>query len=263
MAQGKIIAVANQKGGVAKTTTCRNLAYSLGELGYKVLAVDFDAQANLTTCFGIENPNEIKTTIAQLMSKSIDEEELPPKSEYIMRMGNADLIPCCILLSVVDANLRSEMGSEKLLANILDPLRSDYDYIIIDTSPSLGALTINALSAADTVIITVNPQLLAVMGLEDLTKTILKIKRRINPRIGFEGILLTMCDTRTNLYKEISAQVGEAYRSGMRIFDSQIPSSVKVGEANRYGMSVMEYDKKSKAGLAYMDFAKELTGYAG
>jgi len=127
MAQGKIIAVANQKGGVAKTTTCRNLAYSLGELGYKVLAVDFDAQANLTTCFGIENPNEIKTTIAQLMSKSIDEEELPPKSEYIMRMGNADLISCCILLSVVDANLRSEMGSEKLLANILDPLRSDYD----------------------------------------------------------------------------------------------------------------------------------------
>jgi chromosome partitioning protein len=101
------------------------------------------------------------------------------------------------------------------------------------------------------------------MGLEDLTKTILKIKRRINPRIGFEGILLTMCDTRTNLYKEISAQVGEAYRSGMRIFDSQIPSSVKVGEANRYGMSVMEYDKKSKAGLAYMDFAKELSGYAG
>jgi chromosome partitioning protein len=197
------------------------------------------------------------------MSKSIDEEELPPKSEYIRRMGNADLISCCILLSVVDANLRSEMGSEKLLANILDPLRSDYDYIIIDTSPSLGALTINALSAADTVIITVNPQLLAVMGLEDLTKTILKIKRRINPRIGFEGILLTMCDTRTNLYKEISAQVGEAYRSGMRIFDSQIPSSVKVGEANRYGMSVMEYDKKSKAGLAYMDFAKELSGYAG
>jgi chromosome partitioning protein len=254
----KIMVVANQKGGVAKTSTVRNLSYSIAELGKRVLAVDFDAQFNLTTCFGIENPNELKHTIATLMTSMLDEEEIPSKKEYIISIGKVDLIPSSIQLSVVDANLRLEMGSDRILSNLLESLRNDYDYIIVDTCPSLGTLTINALTAADNVIIPVNPQLLAVMGLQELTKTILKIKRRLNPRIEFGGILLTMCDKRTNLYKEISAQVDAAYRNGMRIFDSQIPSTVKVGEANCCGMSVLEYDKKCPAGQAYMELAREV-----
>lgn len=241
----KIIVVANQKGGVAKTSTVRNLSYSLAELGKRVLTVDFDAQFNLTTCFGIENPNELKHTIATLMTSMLNDEDITVKNEYVMTVGKVDLIPSSILLSVVDANL-------------LETLKPDYDYIIVDTCPSLGTLTINALTAADEVIIPVNPQILAVMVLQELTQTILKILRRLNPKIQFGGILLTMCDKRTNLYKEISAQVDAAYRSGMMIFDSQIPMTVKVGEANCCGMAVAEYDKKCPAGQAYMDFAREV-----
>ncbi|HOT60134.1 MAG TPA: AAA family ATPase [Spirochaetales bacterium] len=257
MKNGKIIAVANQKGGVAKTTSVRNIAYSLGELGKRVLAVDFDPQANLTASF-VDDSTSIHTTIAEAMNKAMDEEEMPNKAEYIHSHGKVDFIPSSIHLSVVEANLRMEMGSEKLLSNILEPLRDNYDFILIDTNPSLGPLTINALSAADSVIIPINPEYYATMGLTDLTKTIIKIRKRINPGIQFEGILMTMCDMQTNLHKEVCAEVTEAYGNGMKIFQTQIPRSIRVGEANRYGMSVIDFDRKSKAGLAYGEVAKEL-----
>lgn len=263
----KIITVANQKGGVSKTTSVRNLSYTLAELGYRVLAVDYDPQSNLTASLVLEDENEdapkIHTTIANLMTIAMDEEKIPPKSEYVYRRGKIDFIPNDIHLSVVESNLRMEMGSEKLLFSILEPLRRDYDYILIDTNPSLGPLTINALSAADSVLITINPEFYATIGLQDLTKTILKIKRRINPKIEFEGILLTMCDMQTNLHKEVCAEVNEAYRGGMRVFKTSIPRSIRVGEANRCGLSILEFEPKSKAGIAYMEFAKELIGYAG
>ena len=256
----KIIAVANQKGGVAKTTSVRNMAYSLGELGKRVLAVDFDPQSNLTASFSEEN-KILKTTIADVMTKAMDEEALPNRGEYIYTHGKINFMPSSIHLSVVEANLRMEMGSEKLLSNILEPLREEYDFILIDTNPSLGPLTINALSAADSVIIPINPEFYATMGLTDLTKTILKIRKRINPDIQFEGILMTMCDMQTNLHKEVCLEVTEAYGKGMKIFKVQIPRSIRVGEANRYGMSVVDFYKKSKAGLAYYEVAKELIAY--
>ena len=129
----KTIVVANQKGGVAKTSTVRNMSYSLAELGKRVLVVDFDAQFNLTTCFGIENPNELQHTIATLMTGMLNDEDIPVKGEYVMTVGKVDLIPSSIQLSVVDANLRLEMGSDRLLANLLETLKPDYDYIIVDT----------------------------------------------------------------------------------------------------------------------------------
>lgn len=254
----KILVVAAQKGGVGKTSTVRNLSYSLAELGKRVLAVDFDPQFSLTTCFGVDDSEKLEHTTATLMTTLLEDKELPPKATFIRTVGKVDLIPSSIQLSVIEANLRLEMGSEHLFANLLESLRGDYDYILVDTCPSLGTLTISALTAADEVMIPVNPQLLAVMGLQELTKTILKIKRRLNPRIKFGGILFTMCDKRTNLYKEISSQVDAAYRSGMRIFDNRIPTTVKVGEANGLGLSVMEYDNKSPAALAYMELAKEV-----
>lgn len=163
----KIYMTACMKGGCAKTVTTYNLAYSLQKLGKKVLAVDFDSQANLTTCFGVEEPAAISVTIGHLMMAQIDDEELPAPEEYIMSRNGVDFIPSSMVLSAVDAKLRLEMGAEKMLAGILDSLREKYDAIIIDTAPALGALNINALAAADEVIITVNPQLLAMMGLQD------------------------------------------------------------------------------------------------
>lgn len=253
-----IIAIANQKGGVAKTTTTLNLAHSLHTLGKKVLTVDFDSQANLTTCYGIERANDISVNIAHLMMNMMEDEPLPAPEDYILSHEGVDFIPSNILLSVVEAKLRMEMGSEQMLSGILNPLRERYDYIIIDTCPSLGSLTINALAAADEVIITVNPQLLAMMGLQDFLKTVAKIKHRINPKLDVAGILLTMCDARTNLCKELSNQVMEAYRGKIKIFDTQIPNTVKVGEAIYYGMSIGQYSPKATAGVAYMNFAKEL-----
>lgn len=162
---GKIYMTACMKGGCAKTVTTYNLAYSLQKLGKKVLAVDFDSQANLTTCFGVEDPAAVPVTIGHLMMAQIEDEELPAAEEYIMSRNGVDFIPSSMVLSAVDAKLRLEMGAEKMLSGILEPLRDRYDAIIIDTAPTLGALNINALAAADEVIITVNPQLLAMMGL--------------------------------------------------------------------------------------------------
>jgi chromosome partitioning protein len=195
------------------------------------------------------------------MMMKMNDEELPDKSVYIISKNGVDIIPSSIYLSVVDANLRLEMGSEKMLSEILEELRDDYDYIIIDTSPSLGSLTINALSATDSVIVTVNPQLLAMMGLQDFLKTTKKIQRRINPRLIIKGILLTMCDSRTNLSKILSEQVNEAYSGVIDIYKTQIPMTVKVGESIYYGQSIAEYCPTSKASIAYEDFAKEMIAY--
>ena len=261
MVMSKIIVIGSQKGGVGKTTTTFNLAYVLSRMGKKVLAVDFDSQANLTTCYGVENKDELEYTIGHMMMAQIDDEELPDPSEYIMNRNGVDFIPSSMVLSAVDAKLRLEMGAERMLANILEPLRDEYDYLIIDTCPALGALTINALAAADGVVITVNPQLLAMMGLQEFLKTIKKIKSRINPKLEVEGILLTMCEARTNLCKVISEQVMETFEGQIRIFESKIPSTVKVGESVYYSEPLIEYAPQTKACKAYLDFGRELIGY--
>lgn len=255
---GKILLVGATKGGVGKTTSSYNLAYSLASMGKKVLAVDFDSQANLTSCFGIEDASSLPITIGHLMLSQMEEEELPNPSEYIRSRNGVDFIPSSMVLSAVDAKLRLEMGAEKMLASILEPIRDNYDIVIIDTCPALGALTINALSAADEVIITVNPQLLAMMGLQDFLKTIRKIKSRLNPKLDVGGILLTMCEARTNLCKVISEQVAETFEGKIKIFDSKIPSTVKVGESIYYSEPLLEYAPKSNACKAYLDFGKEL-----
>lgn len=251
------------KGGVGKTVSTFNLAYSLTKAGKKVLAVDFDSQANLTTCFGVEDTAAVPVSIGHLMINMIDDEPLPEPAEYIMHRNGVDYIPSSMMLSAVDTKLRLEMGAEKMLAEILAPLQSRYDYILIDTSPSLGALTVNALAAADEVIITANPQLLAMMGLQDYLKTVRKVKNRINSKLKVAGILLTMCDTRTNLCKVITEQVADTFEGQLRIFKSRIPNTVKVGEAVYYSEPLLEYAPESKASEAYENLAKELIAYEG
>ena len=169
-----------------------------------------------------------------------------------------DIIPCNIGLSPIEDMLRTEVGSEMTLSEILSPVIGEYDYIIMDTSPSLGLLLINALSASDGVLITVNPQFLSVMGLEALIKTINKIQRRVNSRLEILGILLTMCDSRTKLFKDIKAALEEVYSGSLPFFETHIPYSTKVGEANLNRLSVIEYSPDNKAALAYLDLAEEL-----
>ena len=258
---GRVILVGATKGGVGKSVSSYNLAYSLASMGKRVLAVDFDSQANLTTCFGVEDPATVPVTIGHLMMAQIEDEELPDPSEYIHSRNGVDFIPSSMVLSAVDAKLRLEMGAERMLANILEPMKDRYDYLIVDTCPALGALTINALAAADGVVITVNPQLLAMVGLQEFLKTIKKIKSRINPRLEVEGILLTMCEPRTNLCKVISEQVTNTFEGQIRVFESKIPSTVKVGESVYYSEPLLEYAPNTKACKAYMDFGKELIGY--
>ena len=257
---GKIIMIGAMKGGVGKSVTAFNLAYSLQKKSKKVLAVDFDPQSNLTTCFGAE---DVDVAIGDLMMSVLEEEELPDRSEYIWERNGVDFIPSSIGLSAVEAKLRLEMGTEKMLSSILEPLRGDYDYILIDTSPSLGALNINAMAAADEVIVTVNPQLLAMMGLQDFLKTVKKIKSRLNDHLDVSGILLTMCDARTILCKTITKQVQETFQGQIRIFKSKIPNTVKVGESVYYSEPLIEYAPECNACKAYERLAGEVIAHEG
>ena len=259
----RIIMCGSSKGGVGKTASSWNLAYSLAEMGKRVLAVDFDSQANLTTCFGVEDPASVPVTIGYLMMNRLEDEEMPDLSEFIQSRNGVDFIPSSMMLSAVDSKLRMEMGSEKMLTGILEPLRGLYDYIIVDTCPSLGTLTINALTAADEVIIAVNPQLLAMMGLQDFLRTVMKIKRRINPKLDIAGILLTMCEKRTTLCKVLTEEVTENFGEQIRVFETQIPSTVKVGESIYYGKPLEQYSPKASASMAYIKLAKELISYEG
>lgn len=255
---GKIYMIGAMKGGVGKSVSVFNLAYSLKKRGKKVLAVDFDPQSNLTTCFGAE---EVDVTIGDLMMNVIEEEDLPEREEYIWERNGVDFILASIGLSAVEAKLRLKMGTEKMLSAILEPLREDYDYILIDTCPSLGALTINAMAAADEVIVAVNPQLLAMMGLQDFLKSVKKIKSRINERLNVAGILLTMCDARTILC--ITEQVAEMFQGQIRIFKSKILNTVKVGESVYYSEPLIEYAPESNACKAYERLAGEVIAYEG
>jgi chromosome partitioning protein len=258
----KIVTIANQKGGTGKTTTACNLGNALACEGKRVLLVDFDPQANLSMSFGIERPDELVMPMHHILTLVMDGAELPDKGEYIIHGDRLDIIPCNINLSVTEINLRDEMGGERTLSDLLESLRPDYDYIIIDTNPYLGLLTINALAACDTVIIPVSPQLWSATGLTDLMQTVFKVKRKINPRIEVEGILLTLCDERTRLYREAKSLLDDFCADRIRIFDSHIPSTVKVGEANYSSTSIMEYDANNKAALAYTAFAREVIGHA-
>lgn len=252
---GKIIMIGAMKGGVGKTVTTFNLAYSLQKKGKRVLAVDLDPQSNLTTCFGEE---DVDVSIGDLILNVIEDEELPERGEYIRERNGVDFIPASIGLSAVEAKLRLEMGTERMLSAVLESLRGDYDYILFDTCPSLGALTINAMAAADEVIVTANPQLLAMKGLEDFLRTVKKIKSRINKRLKVAGILLTMCDARTILCKTITAQAQEAFQGEITIFNSKIPNTVKVGESVYYSEPLIEYAPGCSACKAYEQLAGEV-----
>lgn len=247
----KVVAMANQKGGVSKTTTTVNLGIGLAWAGKKVLLIDADAQGSLTASMGISEPDKLEDTLATVITSIMEGQEVEAGFGILIHEEGVQFLPANIDLAAVEVSLISAMSREYMLREYIETVASYYDHIIIDCMPSLGMLTINALAAADTVMIPLQAQYLSLKGLEQLIATIMRIKKRINPGLDFEGILLTMVDARTNYAKDIMERVRENYGQIIPVFENYIPLSVRVAEASAEGKSIFVHDPKGKAAEAY------------
>lgn len=258
----KVISVCNQKGGVGKTTTAVNLGIGLASEGNKVLLIDGDPQGSLTISLGYREPDRIDHTLASLLSEVMEEQKSSVSETIIHHEEGVDLIPANIELSALEINLVNVMSREVMLRSLVENIKSDYDYIIIDCMPSLGMLTINALACADSVLIPVQAAYLPVKGLEQLIKTIGRVQRRLNKKLRIEGILLTMVDARTNYARDISQLVVDTYSDQIGVFETLIPLSVRAAEISAEGSSIYQYDPKGKAASAYRILTEEVMRHA-
>ncbi|WP_428073396.1 ParA family protein [Candidatus Avelusimicrobium aviculae] len=253
---GEIICIANQKGGVGKTTTSINLAYALATLNRQVLLVDFDPQGNAGSGLGV-NLEETDKSVYHLLTKTARFEEVVRQTANEM----LDVLPACKNLAGAEVELVNVSGRENMLAEALNPLRSMYDFILIDCPPSLGLLTLNALMAADSVITPVQCEYYAMEGLAHFMTTIGKIKQFLNPRLKLDGGILTMYDSRMNLSKQVLEEVSHFF--GDKVYKTPIPRNIRLAEAPSFGQAIFDYDPACRGAAAYIDLAAEFLSRRG
>ncbi len=248
---GKIIAVTNQKGGVGKTTTAVNVSAGIGKLGKKCLLVDVDPQGNATSGVGVDK-RSIKFSSYNILIEGIKAEEAVIHTEY----ENLDIIPSSIELAAADIELADIERREARMKNAIALIKGNYDFIFIDCPPSLGLITTNALCAADTILVPIQPEYYALEGLSQLMNSVRIVKRRYNSYLDIEGVLLTMYDGRLNLTQQVVQEVKKFFPR--KVFPVVIPRGVRLSEAPSFGMPIMYFDKASKGSAAYMDLAKHI-----
>ena len=258
MSKATVMAVVNQKGGTGKTTTCENLGIGLAREGKRVLLIDTDPQGSLTIALGHSRPDDLPVTLTDLMAKVMQDQPLAPKEGILSHEEGVELVPANITLSGLEVSLVNAMSRETVLKQYLETVKDRYDFILLDCMPSLGMLTVNALAASDQVLIPVQANYLSAKGLEQLLQTVNKVKRQINPKLRIEGILLTMVDYRTNFAKEISALIRDTYGGRLKVYDADIPRSVRAAEISAEGVSIFKHDPGGKVAEAYQSLTKEV-----
>ena len=254
----KITAICNQKGGVSKTVTAVNLGIGLAREGKKVLLVDMDAQGSLTASLGYQRPDQMENTLATILGRIILDEPVSPGEGILHQAEAVDLLPANIELSGLEVTLVNTMSRETILREYLNSVREQYDVILLDCCPSLGMLTINALAAADQVLIPMQAHYLSIKGLEQLIRTISNVKRKINPGLEIAGILITMADLRTTYSREIIELLRNSYGDKLRIFNSIIPQSIRAAETSAEGRSIYLHDPAGKVSAAYASLTREV-----
>ncbi len=253
-----IYCLCNQKGGCAKTVSSISIGIGFAREGRRVLLVDVDSQGSMTASLGYQQPDQMETTLSTILGGIIMDKPLPSGSGILHHAEGVDLLPANIELSGMEVTLVNTMSRETILRQYLNTVREEYDAIILDCMPSLGMLTINALAAADQVIIPVQAQYLSIKGLEQLIRTIAKVRRQINPRLSIAGIVVTMADMRTNYARDIVELLHMNYDGKLRIFDSIIPLSVRAAETSAEGKSIYLHDPAGKVSAAYAALTKEV-----
>ena len=258
MNSASIIGIVNQKGGTGKTPTCVNLGIDLVHEGKRVLIADCDPQGSLTISLGYPQPDSLPVTLADLMGNVLSDIPIHPGDGVLHHEEGVDILPANIALAGMEVSLVNAMSRETTLKQVLANYSKDYDHILLDCSPSLGMLTINALTAADRIVIPVQAQYLSAKGVEQLLGTVARVKRNINHKLKIDGVLLTMVDSRTNNSKEIASLLRSTYGPKIKVFDTEIPRSVRAAEISAEGKSIFEHDPGGKVAAAYHALTKEV-----